>query len=215
MPRPTPKMDARTKLLEAALSVIRSKGYSATSVDELCAAAAVTKGAFFHHFRSKDRTRLRRSGPLVGNDRRPVCRCALSRSRRPSRSGPGLSRVPQGPSPGWRAGVHLSCRHHGAGDLRDHACHPRSLRTQHHRPCRNAGSRYRSGDARAEHGTRLDGEIARAAHTGRHSGRLILAKATGGAEIAADSIDHLRRYIEMLFGVGTEQARHRTDGDSQ
>jgi TetR/AcrR family transcriptional repressor of nem operon len=34
-------------------------------------------------------------------------------------------------------------------------------------------------------------------------GAFILAKATGGAEIAADSIDHLRRYIEMLFGVGT------------
>jgi hypothetical protein len=34
-------------------------------------------------------------------------------------------------------------------------------------------------------------------------------------EIAADSIDHLRRYIEMLFGVGTEQAKHLTDGDSK
>lgn len=48
--RPT----ARTKLLEAALSVIRAKGYSATTVDELCAAAGVTKGAFFHHFASKE-----------------------------------------------------------------------------------------------------------------------------------------------------------------
>jgi TetR/AcrR family transcriptional repressor of nem operon len=33
----------------------------------------------------------------------------------------------------------------------------------------------------------------------------ILAKAKGGAEIAADSIEHLRRYIEMLFGVATGQ----------
>lgn len=47
-------MNARTKLLDAALNVIRSKGYSATSVDELCAAAGVTKGAFFHHFKSKE-----------------------------------------------------------------------------------------------------------------------------------------------------------------
>jgi TetR/AcrR family transcriptional repressor of nem operon len=32
-------------------------------------------------------------------------------------------------------------------------------------------------------------------------GAFILAKATGGAEIAAESINHLHRYIEMLFGV--------------
>jgi TetR/AcrR family transcriptional repressor of nem operon len=48
------KTSARSKLLDAALSVIRAKGYAATTVDDLCAAAGVTKGAFFHHFRSKD-----------------------------------------------------------------------------------------------------------------------------------------------------------------
>jgi TetR/AcrR family transcriptional regulator, transcriptional repressor for nem operon len=44
----------RTSLLEAALKVIRSKGYSATTVDDICAAASVTKGSFFHHFASKE-----------------------------------------------------------------------------------------------------------------------------------------------------------------
>ena len=46
-------------------------------------------------------------------------------------------------------------------------------------------------------------------------GAFILAEATGGAEIAGDSIDHLRRSIEMLFGVGTEQAKHLTGGVSK
>ncbi|MBO6906369.1 MAG: TetR/AcrR family transcriptional regulator, partial [Parvibaculum sp.] len=32
-------------------------------------------------------------------------------------------------------------------------------------------------------------------------GSFILAKAKGGAEAAADSIDHLIRYIELLFGA--------------
>ena len=45
---------ARTRLLDAAVDVIRTRGLSATSVDDLCAAAGVTKGAFFHHFESKD-----------------------------------------------------------------------------------------------------------------------------------------------------------------
>lgn len=44
----------RLKLLDAALKVIRAKGYSATTVDDVCRAAAVTKGSFFHHFSSKE-----------------------------------------------------------------------------------------------------------------------------------------------------------------
>ncbi len=44
----------RTCLLDAALKVIRSKGYSATTVDDICAAAGVTKGSFFHHFANKE-----------------------------------------------------------------------------------------------------------------------------------------------------------------
>jgi TetR/AcrR family transcriptional regulator, transcriptional repressor for nem operon len=46
--------NARGRLLDAAVAVIRSQGLSATTVDELCAAAGVTKGAFFHHFDSKE-----------------------------------------------------------------------------------------------------------------------------------------------------------------
>jgi TetR/AcrR family transcriptional repressor of nem operon len=46
---------ARQALLGAAITLIRRNGYSATSVDDLCRAAGVTKGAFFHHFASKDR----------------------------------------------------------------------------------------------------------------------------------------------------------------
>lgn len=51
--RPAPQT-ARDKLLEAAVKLVRTKGFAATSVDELCGEAGVTKGAFFHHFASKE-----------------------------------------------------------------------------------------------------------------------------------------------------------------
>lgn len=46
--------NAKVKLLNAALTQVRRAGYDATSVDELCQLAGVTKGAFFHHFKSKE-----------------------------------------------------------------------------------------------------------------------------------------------------------------
>jgi TetR/AcrR family transcriptional regulator, transcriptional repressor for nem operon len=46
--------ESKTKLLDAALYVIRAKGYSATRIEDVCAAAGLTKGSFFHHFKSKE-----------------------------------------------------------------------------------------------------------------------------------------------------------------
>ena len=46
--------ETRVRLLEAARDVIRAKGYTASTVDDICAAAGVTKGSFFHHFDSKE-----------------------------------------------------------------------------------------------------------------------------------------------------------------
>jgi TetR/AcrR family transcriptional regulator, transcriptional repressor for nem operon len=49
-----PHHESKTKLLNAALHVVRAKGYAASTVDDICAEAGVTKGSFFHHFKSKD-----------------------------------------------------------------------------------------------------------------------------------------------------------------
>jgi TetR/AcrR family transcriptional repressor of nem operon len=45
--------DARQKLMEAALALIWTGGYAATSVDDICAKADVKKGSFYHFFKSK------------------------------------------------------------------------------------------------------------------------------------------------------------------
>jgi TetR/AcrR family transcriptional repressor of nem operon len=45
---------SKTRLLDCALHVFRAKGYAATTVDDICAAAGLTKGSFFHHFKGKE-----------------------------------------------------------------------------------------------------------------------------------------------------------------
>jgi TetR/AcrR family transcriptional regulator, transcriptional repressor for nem operon len=46
--------DVQPKLMAAATDLIRRFGYVATTVDQICAEAGVTKGAFFHYFTSKE-----------------------------------------------------------------------------------------------------------------------------------------------------------------
>src|SRR5882762_2463089 len=46
--------ESKAKLLDAALLAIRARGYSATTVDDVCRTAGLTKGSFFHHFESKE-----------------------------------------------------------------------------------------------------------------------------------------------------------------
>ena len=52
--RPNDDTSLKQKLLNAALGVIRAKGYAATRVEDVCEAAGLTKGGFFHHFKSKE-----------------------------------------------------------------------------------------------------------------------------------------------------------------
>ena len=47
-------LETRNRILLTAMNMIRAKGFEATRVDDICAAAGVTKGAFFHHFKSKE-----------------------------------------------------------------------------------------------------------------------------------------------------------------
>ena len=52
----TARADSQTKdkLLDAARELMLEKGYTATSVDDVCEAAGLTKGSFFHYFDGKE-----------------------------------------------------------------------------------------------------------------------------------------------------------------
>lgn len=44
----------KDKLMSAAQDLILEQGFAATTVDDICGKAGVTKGSFFHYFESKD-----------------------------------------------------------------------------------------------------------------------------------------------------------------
>jgi len=54
MGRRATDLATKDKLLAAACRLMQTKGFVATGVEDVCAAAGVTKGAFFHYFPSKE-----------------------------------------------------------------------------------------------------------------------------------------------------------------
>jgi AcrR family transcriptional regulator len=48
----------RQKIVDTALQLFGKKGYEAVTVDDICDEAGVSKGAFYHHFPSKDQILL-------------------------------------------------------------------------------------------------------------------------------------------------------------
>ncbi len=205
MPRSVTKPDARAKLLDAALTVIRTKGYSATTVDELCAAAGVTKGAFFHHFKSKNEL-----GIAAANHWSEMTGALFA----------GAS-YHDHPAPLDRILDYLEFRKALlAGDLPDFTCLVGTMVQETYET--EPAIRDACASSITSHAATLEADIeaamrerdmapdwtakSLALHTQAViQGAFILAKATGGAEIAADSIDHLSRYIRLLFGTGAER----------
>ncbi|MCF7701828.1 TetR family transcriptional regulator [Loktanella sp. M215] len=209
MPRPTKQSpergDARTRLLEAARDVIRSKGFAATSVDDLCRSAGVTKGAFFHHFKTKDAL-----GVAAANFWAETTSALFASAPYHEHDDP-LDRVL----------AYLDFRKAIiGGETFEYTCLVGTMTQEVHESApaiREACAASIFGHAAT---LEADIEAARkqrdidadwtaeslALHTQAVlQGGFILAKATGDPDFARESVDHLIRYVRGLFGVRQNQ----------
>jgi TetR/AcrR family transcriptional regulator, transcriptional repressor for nem operon len=198
---------ARQKLLEAALSLVRTKGYAATTVDDICAAAGVTKGAFFHHFRNKEAL-----GIAVADYWSEMTGAFFEAAPYHKYKDP-LDRV---------LGYIDFRKAILTGKVPEFTCLVGTMVQEVYETCpaiREACDASISG-----HAAKVEVDIAEAIK--RHGirakwtagslalhtqavlqGAFILAKAKGGAAVAEESTDHLRRYIELLFQSAKREAK--------
>ena len=195
----SPKAGARQKLLDAALLLIREKGYSSTSVDDLCAKAGVTKGAFFHHFKSKDALAV-----AAANHWSEITGAFFETAPYHKHSDP-LARV---------LGYLDFRKAILKGEIAEFTCLVGTMVQEVYGT--NPDIRAACEASISGHAAKVEADIAQAMRRHRiraswtaeslalHTqavlqGAFILAKAKGSAASAAASIDHLRRYIEFLF----------------
>ncbi len=198
--------ESKTKLLDAALHVIRAKGYTATRIEDICEAAGLTKGSFFHHFKSKEDLALAAAeywGVMTGRLFEAAPYHAVS-----DPLGRLLAYVD------FRKALLL-------GELPQFTCLVGTMVQEvydTHPLLRQACDKSIS-----DHAATLEADIAEAMrqynihaewtakslalHTQAViQGAFILAKAKDGPAVAVDSIDHLRRYLELLFAQsGTQE----------
>lgn len=190
---------SKTKILDAAHCLIRSKGYAATTIDDLCAQAELTKGSFFHHFRGKEEL-------------------AIAAAQHWSvKTGGFFATAPymEFDDPLDRLLGYIDFRKAIImGEVPQFTCFVGTMVQEIHQS--NPGIREACNESIREHAARVEADIVLAMEAHGHApdfsakslalymqaviqGAFILAKAENSPSVAKDCVDHLRRYVELLF----------------
>jgi TetR/AcrR family transcriptional repressor of nem operon len=191
--------ESKTRLLDAALHVFRAKGYNATRIEDICEAAGLTKGSFFHHFDSKEELALAAAEYWAESTSAFFVSAQYHALTNP------LDRLL----------AYVDFRKSLLqGDLPDFTCLAGTMVQEiydTHPAIREACNRSISDhaatlvpdieEAMRQHGIQAawTAESLALYTQAAIQGAFILAKAQHSPAVAAGCIDHLRRYIELLF----------------
>lgn len=191
--------DTKERLLDGAERLTLAKGFVATTVDEICAAAGVTKGSFFHYIKSKEDL-----GRAV-LDRFCEVRARVMQENPTRKKTDPLERlygsidaaIEMSKSPLAKNGCLLG---NFAQELSDSHPKMRSLCAQRFAEWA-AVLKQELDEAKSEYlpKSRLDTESLAEHFIAIIEGALILAKAKQDMGVMEKSLRHFRRYLENLF----------------
>ena len=193
------QLGSRNKLLDAALYVIRSKGYSAARVEDICEAAHLTKGSFFHHFPSKEDLALAAAEHFAAFAESVFATAPYRALADPLDRLLGYvnfrKAILQGELPEYTCLL-------GTMVQETYETHP-AIRKVCER-CIGAHAATLVNDIEAavhKHGISADWTVESLAYYTQSviQGAFILAKAQQNAQVAAECLDHLHRYLKLLF----------------
>ncbi len=191
--------ESKLRLLNAAVRVIRTKGFGATRIEDVCEAAGLTKGSFFHHFTGKEALGIAVAEHWSLTTGELFNAAAYRRHEDP------LDRV---------LGYIDFRRAILRGDLADFTCLAGTMVQEIYET--NPSIREACAQSILGHAREVERDITaakrryapRARWTAESlalhtqavlQGAFILAKAKGGPKVAEDCIDHLKRYVELLL----------------
>jgi len=191
--------DSRTRFLEGALHVIRAKGYEAATVDDICEAAGLTKGSFFHHFESKEELAVAAAAHFAARAKGLFAAAPYRQATDPLDRLLGYvdfrAAIMRGDLPGFTCllGMMVQETYDTHPAIRE-ACdkhiseHAKTVAT-------DIAAAKRRYAPRAPWSPESLGLFTQAVI----QGAFILAKAKHGPEIAVECLAHLRRYLETQF----------------
>jgi len=187
--------DSRNRLLDAAIDVIRLKGYCATRVDDIAEMAGVTKGSFFHHFPTKEA--CARAAAARWSEQAEAVFLASGHRDKATAAARVLAYVD------FRISIL-------EGPVASYSCYAGTVLQEVH----NSHPALAADCASSifEHASTLEADLAialgpdaqEASSLAIHiqaaiQGALLIAKAEGGSRGARASLGHLRRYLETLL----------------
>ena len=194
--------DTKRRLLDAAVQLMLRRGFTATTVDEICAEADLTKGSFFHYFKSKDEIGEAALEHYFARQREKFAQAPFNGVADPLERLHGLlDFIGQA----FNCGERAQCCLLGNFTQELALTHPRIRASCDDKLTKFAGVvETMLREAKTKHGShaKFDPKSVATLFVSLMQGSMLLAKARQDKSVLAENLEHFRGYVDGLLAKG-------------